>query len=123
MEKKLSVEQKIDRLAVVVERGFAAIASDIQEIRETVATKADISDFATKDEVRSIVRTEIDAALIPIKLDLQYIKDDVRDIRNRIEKLEESTKNHSGFAKEIDHLFDRIATIEKHLGIKIKAVA
>ena len=49
--------------------------------------------------------------------DLQPIQTELKDIRLRIDALEVATQNVSGFAKEIDHLLQRVGAIEKHLGI------
>ena len=45
------------------------------------------------------------------------IQTELKDIRLRIDALEVATQNVSGFAKEIDHLLQRVGAIEKHLGI------
>jgi hypothetical protein len=95
-----------------MERGFAAVADDITEIKSTMATKADIADMATKDDVRAIVRDE----LSPIRVELKSIRGDLDDLRGKVE-------NIIGFQKEIDHALERIAAIEKHLGINKKIAA
>jgi hypothetical protein len=38
-------------------------------------------------------------------------------IHRQLDALEGLVQSHSGFAKEIDHLLQRVAAIEKHLGI------
>jgi hypothetical protein len=43
---------------------------------------------------------------------------ELRDIRQRLEALDEAAGNASGFAKEIDHLLKRLAAIEKHPGLQ-----
>jgi hypothetical protein len=40
-----------------------------------------------------------------------------------VERLEEQGASYAGFAKEIDHLFTRVAEIEKHLSIDKKIAA
>ena len=109
---KTGVETKIDRLTKAVSNGFAAIAEDIADIKSRMATKSDIADMATKSDVRDIMREE-----------LKDIRAELKDIRIRLTVLEESSKSHSGFSKEIDHVLRRVAAIEKHLGIKSKAIA
>ena len=42
---------------------------------------------------------------------------ELKDIHLRLDALEAATQNVSGFAKEIDHLLQRVGAIEKHLGI------
>ena len=38
-------------------------------------------------------------------------------IRRQLDKLQEAVGNVTGYAKEIDHLLNRISAIEKHLGL------
>ena len=45
------------------------------------------------------------------------IQAELKDIRLRLAALQVATQNVSGFAKEIDHLLQRVGAIEKHLGI------
>ncbi len=100
-----------------------------------MATKSDIADMATKDNVRSIVREEV-ANIIEKKelasktdvrnivhAELRDIRSELKDIRERLEALEERSKNHAGFSKEVDHVLQRVIAIEKHLGIKNKTLA
>ena len=74
----------------------------------------------TKDDVRDIIRQEvppvIDSSLRPIHTELREI------IRRELDELREKFENVSGFGKEIDHALERIAAIEKHLGIGQKIV-
>ena len=88
--------------------------------------------MATKDDVRDIIREEvppmievaihktvprmIEEALRPIYRELHAIRDDLEDLRHRV-------KDMAGYRKEIDYAFERIAAIEKHLGIDRKQVA
>jgi len=95
-----------------MDRGFAAVAGDIADIKSTMATKADIADMATKADVRAIVRDE----LAPIRSELKSIRRDLDDLKEKFE-------NVIGFQKEIDHALERIAAIEKHLGINKKIAA
>jgi hypothetical protein len=43
MTKKKTLEQIIDALTGIVEKGFAAVASDISEVRKEIATKDDLT--------------------------------------------------------------------------------
>ena len=45
------------------------------------------------------------------------IVSEVGQIHHRLDALLDAVNNASGFAKEIDHLLNRIAAIEKHLGL------
>lgn len=115
----MAKETTLDSLATLVSNGFAsadkkftALAEDITEIKSTMATKEDIANFATREDVRAIVHAEV-----------KPIASELRVIRRDVEKLEEQFKNVLGFRKEIDYAFQRIAAIEKHLGINKKIAA
>ena len=93
----------LDTILSTVEGGFAAVASDIADIKSTMATK---------DDVRAIVHEE----LRPIWSELKSIRSDLDDLAEKVE-------NVIGFRKEIDHALERIAAIEKHLGLDKKIAA
>jgi hypothetical protein len=57
-----------------MDRGFAAVANDIADIKSTMATKAD---------VRAIVRDE----LAPIRSELKSISRDLDDVRENVENV------------------------------------
>src|SRR3989344_300740 len=108
---KTGVETKIDRLTKAVSNGFAAIAEDIADIKSRMATKSDIADMATKSDIADMA-TKSDIADMATKSDvrdimheeLKAIRAELKDIRIRLTVLEESSKSHSGFSKEIDHV-------------------
>ncbi len=87
MAKKATLESILS----TVERGFAAVASDIADIKSTMATKAD---------VRSIVHEE----LAPIRSELKSIRDDLDDLAEKVE-------NVIGYRKETDYAPGRIAAV------------
>lgn len=98
------------------ETGFDKLArlikSESDDIRSTMATKEEMTDgFAG-------IRKEM-----ATKADIAGIMTELTDIKQRLKAVEIAVENHSGFSKEIDHAFARIAVIEKHLGIKQKARA
>ena len=68
-----------------------------------------LAQMATKDDVEAL-RVEVREGFANIQTEL-------KDIRLRLDALEAATQNVSGFAKEIDHLLQRVGAIEKHLGI------
>jgi hypothetical protein len=99
--------------------------------------------MATKEDVRDIIREEVPAmidetiqrrvppmieaaiqktvpplieALRPIYRELHAIREDLEDLRHRV-------KDMTGYRKEIDYAFERIAAIEKHLDIDRKQIA
>jgi hypothetical protein len=106
-------------LTQTVERGFAAAAEDIADIRARMATKDDIKDMATKDDLAA-VRDELRAEM---RDGFASIRQELRDIRQRLEALEEAARNSAGLTKEIDHLMERVRAIEKRLGIETKIAA
>ena len=78
--------------------------TEIIETLNIILTK-----MATKDDTEAL-RSEMHEGFANIQTEL-------KDIRLRLDELEGATKNVSGFAKEIDHLLQRVGAIEKHLGI------
>jgi predicted RNase H-like nuclease (RuvC/YqgF family) len=95
VEKSKVVEGKM-------ERGFAAVADDITDIKSKMATKGDIANLGGQ--------------LTSVERELKSIRRDLDDLREKVE-------NVSGFQKEIDHALERIAAIEKHLGLDKKIAA
>jgi predicted nucleic acid-binding Zn-ribbon protein len=85
-----------------MDRGFAAIADDITDIKSKMATKDDIANLGGQ--------------LTSVERELKSIRRDLDDLREKVE-------NVSGFQKEIDHALERIAAIEKHLGLDKKIAA
>ena len=92
----------LDSVLSTVERGFAAVAEDITDIKSKMATKDDIANLGGQ--------------LTSVERELKSIRRDLDDLREKVE-------NVSGFQKEIDHALERIAAIEKHLGINKKIAA
>ena len=74
-----------------------------------------IGGFGTRAEALRI-NTSWLMALRPIFHELHAIRDDLEDLRHRV-------RDMAGYRKEIDYAFERIAAIEKHLGIDRKQVA
>jgi hypothetical protein len=93
MAKKITLNEIGDMLAHVVKH---------------MQTKEDGEKFATKEDVA--------------KLDGKIDKLDV-SIHRELEAIKKQLENVSGYGKEIDHALDRIAAIEKHLGINKKIAA
>jgi flagellar biosynthesis chaperone FliJ len=88
-------------------------------IRDHMATKSDLADFK--------VELNTDFTQLEDKLEKLATKNDVaalnRSISRELEAITQQQKNVSGFGKEIDHALERIAAIEKHLGITKKIAA
>jgi hypothetical protein len=60
-------------------------------------------------------------AAMATKNDLAQVFSDIKAIRDDLDDLRDAVGNLTGFRKEIDHAFDRIAAIERHFGIENKA--
>ena len=106
--KKVTLEELGEMVTHIV--AHMATKDDIANM----ATKDDIANMATKDDVRAIMREELE----PIEIRLTSIESELASIRRDLHDLQKKVDNASGFSQEIDHAFERIAAIEKHLGIK-----
>ena len=95
-----SVEEQFDRITAIVEKGFAAVADDIAN-----------------------VKTEMRSHLVALAVDIREIKTELRDINRRLDVLEEVVAGTKGHAKEIDGLRDRVRDIERQLGMNKKVAA
>jgi chromosome segregation ATPase len=92
----------LDSVLSTIARGFTAVADDIADIKSKMATKDDIANLGGQ--------------LTSVERELKSIRRDLDDLREKVE-------NVSGFQKEIDHALERIAAIEKHLGLDKKIAA
>ena len=95
-------EATLDSVLSTIARGFTAVADDIADIKSKLATKDDIANLGGQ--------------LTSVERELKTIRRDLDDLREKVE-------NVSGFQKEIDHALERIAAIEKHLGLDKKIAA
>ena len=84
------------------------IKSESDDIRKHMATKSDIANMATKHDIANMAT----------KTDVAGIMSELAEIKQRLKMVEDAVEDHAGHSKEIDHAFERIAAIEKHLGIK-----
>jgi hypothetical protein len=84
------------------------IGEMLEHVVKHMLTKEDGEKFATKEDVA--------------KLDVKIDKLDV-SIHRELEAIKKQLENVSGYGKEIDHALERIAAIEKHLGIGKKIAA
>ena len=86
-------------------------------IVERMATRDDLAKLATKNDVSEIIRKEVP----------QIVREETKGIsanshRSDLEVVTE-VDNIVGLPKEIDHALERIAAIEKHLGLNKKIAA
>ncbi len=78
---------------------------------ENMATKDDIKDTATKADIAALGDQ------------IASIERDLKQIRRDLYELADKADNILGYRKEIDHALERIAAIERHLGINRKTAA
>jgi hypothetical protein len=109
-----SLATLIAHTAASADKKFAALADDIGGM------KGDVADLKTE----MIAQFEYFDKQLGANHDrLRDISSEVAVIHRRIERLDEQGASHGGFAREIDHALERIAAIEKHLGLDKKIAA
>jgi hypothetical protein len=115
MAKPKTIDAKINTLTRTVEKGFAALAQDIAN-RPTNSDVAGIIENYVPGIVKKSVGPLLDEKLAPIHSELASLRRDLEALRVNVE-------NVIGYRKEIDHALERIAAIERHLGIEKKIAA
>jgi DNA repair exonuclease SbcCD ATPase subunit len=101
-----------------MERGMKVILETVVFIKERV------EQLPTEERVREITREVIrDEVPGMIEVGLKPIRTELKEIREELDELQEKVGNVSGFRKEIDHALERIAAIEKQLGLEKKMAA
>ncbi len=93
------------------------ILEAVNFIKDRMATKDDVIDLRTE------LKSEIDSLRIEMQEGFASVRAEIRDVRRRLEALEEAAHNSAGLTKEIDHLMGRVRAIENHLGIQHKIAA
>jgi archaellum component FlaC len=107
--------------AVIFIKDRMTTKDDIAEVRSEVADlRTEVADVRT--EVANL-RTEFVEFRTETREHFAELRAEIRDIRERLESLEVAARNSAGFAKEIDHVMQRVVEIEKHLGIQHKIAA
>ena len=107
-----------------MDKNIADVLNSLDFIKQRMATKEDVReivDAAIKEQVPAIVRAQI-AALVPgiVALELKPVREQLKDIVDRLETLEEHYANLKGVTKEIDEIRAEVRAIQKHLGIERK---
>ena len=93
------------------------ILEAVNFIKEHMLTK---EEGTTKDDVRDIIRGEVPQI---VREETKDIRSELTSIRHDLEALIGKVDNIVGLPKEIDHALERIAAIEKHVGIERKIAA
>ena len=117
-EKETSLNELGEMLGLVVKH--MATKEDIADIRREMATKDELA--ATNKELKSF-RQEFNDFRDETRQNFREIHAELADIRRDLDDLRSRVANITGYAKEIDHALERIAAIEKHLGIEKKVAA
>lgn len=93
-------------------------------IKERMATRDDLKNYATKADVREIVRAMI-VEVVPgiVAVEIKPVREQLREIEKRLEALEQNYANLKGVTKEIDEIRGEVRAIQKHLGIERKIAA
>jgi len=93
------------------------------EIIETLGVI--LAKMATKEDVESLragLRSEMQDGFAGLRAEMREglvdIRSEIKEIRGRLDGLESAVKNISGYAKEIDHIIERVSAIEQHLGLR-----
>ena len=115
----MATDTEIGKLTKLVEKGFTAVQDDFSSLRTDMekgfeAVDKELSSFRADVAERFAA---VDRRFDTLEAQMSDIKDEVRDIRKRLEVLERKVGHVTGYAKEIDHVLARVAVIEKHLGI------
>jgi ABC-type transporter Mla subunit MlaD len=89
-----------------MDKNIESILATVNFIKDRMLTK---DEGATKDDLQQLER-HLGARFDALEPRVGNIETELRDIRQRLEALDEAAGNASGFAKEIDHLLKRLAT-------------
>jgi len=81
-----------------------------------------VKHMATKDDVAAL-RKQLKGDIARVSEQVTSIESELKAIRRDLDGLMEKFENVSGYRKEIDHPLERIAAIEKHLGLDKKIAA
>ncbi len=116
MAKAKHKETEFDKLAVQMERGFASVAADFEDIRGQLTGTSE-----KLEELRQEMMDQfdhVDTQNKEMKSSIRDIYSEIVNIHRQLERLDEQGASSAGFAKEIDMLLVRMSLIEKKLGIK-----
>ena len=91
-------------------------------LKDRMATKDDIANMATKEDV---VRLEdkMHDGFLSQHTENRDLRIEIREIHERLNELREEVHGYRGLTKEIDHTLDRVRAIETYIGMASPAVA
>ncbi len=90
-------------------------------ILSKMATKEDVE--ALRTELRMEMQEGFASQRAEIREGFADVRAEIKSIRERLDTLESAVQNISGYAKEIDHLIERVSAIEQHLGLRANIAA
>jgi hypothetical protein len=76
--------------------------------------------LATQRPSERVERSIVDFRHTKLGISIASIERKLTSIKRDLERRQDDVRNVTGYRKEIDHAFKRIAAIEKHLGLKPK---
>jgi hypothetical protein len=91
----------------------------LAHVVDHMATKGDIGDV--KGEIANIRKTMVTKEFL--REELAPVHAELKSIRRYLDDLRQKVENVVGFRKEIDHALERVAALEKRLGIDKKIAA
>ena len=100
-----------------MDKNAAAILETVNFIKDYMMER-----MATKDDLNAL-RTEFEEFREETRENFASLRAELRDIRQRLDALEEAARNNAGLTKEIDHIIERVRAIEKHVGIQQQMAA
>ena len=101
----------------------------LTHVVENMATKDDLAELRTELRAEMAeLRTEFGVEMAELRTELRAdmatgfseIMTELTDIKRRLKTVEAAIEDHGGHSKEIDHAFERIAAIERHIGLTAK---
>lgn len=105
-----------------MDKELSELVEAINFIKDRMATKDDLLHVASKDDIGS-TKDDIASLRDEVQQGFASVHSEVRDIRTRLDQIDAEIRDHGGFAKEVDHLIQRVSAVEKHLGIQRKIAA
>jgi hypothetical protein len=111
-----------------MDKNTAEIIETLNLILAKVATKEDVEALRAENQAGRIeLRAEMLEGFSALRAEMREgfadIRSEMKDVRARLDALESAVKNITGYAKEIDHLIERVSAIEKHLGLRANIAA
>ena len=111
-----------------MDKDTGEIIETLNLILAKMATKEDIEALRTETQAgRTELRAEMIEGFSALRAEMREgfadLRSEMKDIRARLDALESAVKNIAGFAKEIDHLIERVGAIEQHLGLRANIAA